>query len=633
MHKALARVVLVLLLAAFALPACAQTALSIERTGCVYREGDDTSWAATNLDESAWLPLAAWPGTATRTPYFWLRCRFQLGQLDPAIVPVLQVTGDLAYEIYIDGQFAGSFGNLSTGNHTVGEVRDYRSPALSQPSGTVVVALRIAFSPEILVTEPMPQLTLGEAVYQRGQYSEQVNAAVMGRWITWLCCGLIGAAGLFFFALFWFDRTQSYLLWAGLCWMCVAELRVNEFLHTASIPYPSRVEAFLYCAGQWVELCAVLLFFRLANRPLNWFYRVVVGILACTGAAYFFVAALPLRLEMALRWVLDASPQIGLLLQLDFILGAMSPLSAFWPLSKVPRRQLPIVCACFLWMVTDAAYLTALLPGSHIPHQTLLVVQQYRSVAILTAVATLTLFLIRRVRETNRERAMLAGEMQAARQIQQLLAPSKLDRAPGCDVEVVFLPAREVGGDFFLCRVLPDGRQRILLGDVSGKGAAAAMTAALLIGAAERRDADSPDLVLQHMNQVLCDCNVGGFATCLCADINPDGQLLLANAGQLPPYCNGKEIACDSALPLGLVATAEYAQSSHSLNAGDRLTVVSDGVVEARNLAGELFGFERTEALSTRTADQIAEAAEKFGQEDDITVLTLTFAVVEVLHA
>lgn len=632
MPKAFARLVLCFLLAAPAVAALGQTALSIQPTACVYREGDDTSWAAPNLDESAWTPIATWPGTATRTPYYWLRCRFQLGQLDPAITPVLQVTGDLAYEIYIDGQLAGSFGSLTTGNHTVGEVRDYRSPALSQPSGTVAVALRIAFSPEILVIEPMPELTLGDAAYQRGRYSEQVNAAVTGRWITWLCCGLIGAAGLFFFALFWFDRTQSYLLWAGLCWLCVVELRVNEFLRAASIHYPSRTEAFLYCIGQWVELCAVLLFFRLANRPVNWLYRFVVGILACTGVAYFFLAALPLRHEMALRWVLDASPHIGILIQLVFIFGAMAPLFAFWPITKVARAQRPIVGACFLWMVTDAAYLTALLPGSRIPHDTLLVVQQYRSVAILIAVATLTLFLIRRVRETNRERAMLAGEMQAARQIQQLLAPSNLDHAPGCNVDVVFLPAREVGGDFYLCRVLPDGRQRILLGDVSGKGAAAAMTAALLIGAAERRDADSPHLVLQHMNQVLCDCHVGGFATCLCADITPDCRLLLANAGQLPPYLNGKELLCDSALPLGLVVNERYTQSSHTLTAGDRITVVSDGVVEARNAAGELYGFERTAVLSMQTAGQIATTAEHFGQEDDITVLTISL-VAEAVRA
>ncbi len=100
----------------------------------------------------------------------------------------------------------------------------------------------------------------------------------------------------------------------------------------------------------------------------------------------------------------------------------------------------------------------------------------------------MTLLLVQRIRSTNRERASLYGEMQAARQIQQLLAPSTINSNAGWSVDVAFLPAREVGGDFYLHRrALPGGRQRVLIGDVSGKGTAAAMTATLLIGAAEHR--------------------------------------------------------------------------------------------------------------------------------------------------
>jgi len=75
---------------------------------------------------------------------------------------------------------------------------------------------------------------------------------------------------------------------------------------------------------------------------------------------------------------------------------------------------------------------------------------------------------------------------------------------------------------------------------------------------------------------------------------------------------------------LGVAADADYAESTFSLAAGDTLTFLSDGVVEARNSTGELFGFERTRAISTRPAEQIARAAQAFGQEDDITVLTIT---------
>lgn len=79
-------------------------------------------------------------------------------------------------------------------------------------------------------------------------------------------------------------------------------------------------------------------------------------------------------------------------------------------------------------------------------------------------------------------------------------------------------------------------------------------------------------------------------------------------------------------IPLGITEAAEYPQTTLQLNPGDQLTFLSDGVIEARNPSGELYGFDRTQAISQQTAEQIAHAASAFGQEDDITVLTLTLA-------
>ncbi|MGC2636641.1 MAG: PP2C family protein-serine/threonine phosphatase, partial [Acidobacteriaceae bacterium] len=128
---------------------------------------------------------------------------------------------------------------------------------------------------------------------------------------------------------------------------------------------------------------------------------------------------------------------------------------------------------------------------------------------------------------------------------------------------------------------------------------------------------------------------VGGFATCLCADIAPSGVVTLANAGHLAPYCRGQEVPVLSALPLGLSAAAQpaYDETRFTLEPGDTLTFLSDGVVEAQNATGELFGFERARSISTQSAQSIAAAAQAYGQSDDITVLTLTFAPAEVMHA
>jgi serine phosphatase RsbU (regulator of sigma subunit) len=156
------------------------------------------------------------------------------------------------------------------------------------------------------------------------------------------------------------------------------------------------------------------------------------------------------------------------------------------------------------------------------------------------------------------------------------------------------------------------------------------MTAAVLLGAAEHREKDSPAELLHHLNLVLFDMRLGGFATCLCADISADGSITLASAGHLPPYRSGEELKIESKLPLGVTAQAEYSETAFQLVPGDALTFLTDGVVEARSSSGELFGFERTAAISTQSAGSIAQAAQVFGQEDDITVLTLTFVTAAV---
>jgi serine phosphatase RsbU (regulator of sigma subunit) len=153
------------------------------------------------------------------------------------------------------------------------------------------------------------------------------------------------------------------------------------------------------------------------------------------------------------------------------------------------------------------------------------------------------------------------------------------------------------------------------------------MTAALLLGGAQARESDTPAELLRHLNRVLRESGVGGFATCVCADLAADGSLVISNAGHLAPYYKGEELMLPAALPLGLSeAEASYEECRFELTQGDSLTFLSDGVVEARDTGGGLFGFDRTRTVSAQSAQLIAETAKRFGQEDDITVVRLTFA-------
>ena len=139
--------------------------------------------------------------------------------------------------------------------------------------------------------------------------------------------------------------------------------------------------------------------------------------------------------------------------------------------------------------------------------------------------------------------------------------------------------------------------------------------------------ADNFDVeILRSLNKALFG-QISGFATCCAALIDCEGLLTVANAGHLSQYRNGAEMPLEGGLPLGLIEDVAYSTTSFNLQVGDHLIFISDGVVEASNRKGELFGFERTAAVSSKSANEIAEAAKTFGQNDDITVLSVVLSV------
>jgi len=147
------------------------------------------------------------------------------------------------------------------------------------------------------------------------------------------------------------------------------------------------------------------------------------------------------------------------------------------------------------------------------------------------------------------------------------------------------------------------------------------MNVSMLMGAIRRAPLASPAQILAGLNQVLVGSS--SFTTCQAAYFSANGELILSSAGHPPPYLNSQEVAVPGGLPLGVVPGVAYEEITLYLHPGDRLLMMSDGVAEARKSNGELFGFDRVRNLSNQTAFFIADAAKDFGQEDDITVLTV----------
>jgi hypothetical protein len=239
--------------------------------------------------------------------------------------------------------------------------------------------------------------------------------------------------------------------------------------------------------------------------------------------------------------------------------------------------------------------------------------------ALFVFVTWIVLYL--RYRQDQLRQVALEQDMASARRMQEQLLGGNAMRVPGFDLTAVYLPAKEVGGDFYRTVPLHDGSLLVIVGDVSGKGLDAAMLVAAVLGSLANEVERNPASLLEYLNQAVVGRTGGGFITACCARFYPDGRIVIANAGHISPYRDGRELQLENGLPLGLSAHATYSQAE--IQAGAPVTFLSDGVVEARNLRGELLGFDRMAALTTKPAADIAEAAQRWGQEDDITVLTV----------
>jgi predicted ester cyclase len=241
------------------------------------------------------------------------------------------------------------------------------------------------------------------------------------------------------------------------------------------------------------------------------------------------------------------------------------------------------------------------------------------------------------------ERERVEQELRVARRIQQASLPKKVPELEGWRISPLYRPAREVGGDFYDFHPLPDGRLGLVVGDATGKGVPAALvmstTCGMLQLAAKTSGSSSPGEVLARVNDtLLARIPQNTFVTCFYAILDPNsGHLVYANAGHDPPYFqrsgNAEELRARG-MPLGLMPEMSYEEKEIVLEAGEAALFYSDGLVEAHDPEGEMFGFPRLRALvadhdeKRSLEDLLLEELERFTgedweQEDDITLLTL----------
>ena len=241
-----------------------------------------------------------------------------------------------------------------------------------------------------------------------------------------------------------------------------------------------------------------------------------------------------------------------------------------------------------------------------------------------------------------RERA--EQDLRVARSIQQASLPKEVPELEDWLIAPYYQPAREVGGDFYDLFELEEGRVGVVVGDATGKGISAALVvsaaSSMLRAVAQAFHSSSPGEVLSRVNETLvARIPPNMFVTCFYAILDPESDLLsYANAGHDLPYLRHSDGDAEElrarGMPLGLMPGMIYEEGEVSLGEDGCVLFYSDGLVEAHDPKGEMFGFPRLRALVAEHGEEselgeflmeelYSFVGEGWEQEDDITLLTL----------
>ena len=621
--------------------------------------GDDRAWALPEFNDSEWEQIdigKPWgdQGHWAYSGFAWYRRHLSFGtaaagfEINPDEVAMYVPNTQCLYEVYWNGLLVSPPTNMP--DTPVSHFSPTRAMRLG-PAQDGVLAIRVwtlpldsSASGDDRGLSVVPRLGNFEAA---SEFKAAADAASVKDALVELAQILIYAQIAFLGFLIWLrNRDQKLLVWV-VCFFLAAILStltgdtVFPWLYDSPVLFLSPAHS-LEDISLWFLILYLLdlqrnhLLMRLA-RFLAW-----ISIVSATADNTIYL----------LGW---SSTHLGIFQVLDAVFTFGFTAAAVFPvvliLLALRKRQ-----DSARWLVAVAALLSEMY--SVVQH-TALQGQRYThwilGEAMLTPLFTLdgipvtiptllSTFLVcsivyavyRFTVEQGHRQTALQQEFKSAQELQRVLIPETLPALPGYAITSAYRPAAEVGGDFFQLIPLsgtnshgkPEGAALLVMGDVSGKGLKAAMAVSMIVGALRTlaEITDDPGAILAGMNRRIVGRLTDGFVTCLVLRLNEKGECALANAGHLAPFLNRNEFTLEGTLPLGLVPEARYESVRLKLEIGDRLTLFTDGLLEARDVSGEVYGFERMAALlATRPdASKAVEAAVAFGQEDDITVLTLT---------
>jgi hypothetical protein len=628
---------------------------TVELTGpWKFHKGDDMDWAQPDFNDSGWSSMDLTPPAGSYDPflgtsgflpgwtvlgnpgysgYAWYRLRVNVQRASGLTASGLELKMpedvDDAYEVYVNGKRIGDFGKFT--RHAVISYlslpRAFGVPRDVQ-NGPMTIAIRVWMDPATPLTNPdtgglhgpplLGQTAPVEAMLRLDW--DAVNHSMISKFAEVAVLLLaIAVAGV----LFWLDRKERAYLWLGLSCLGVLLQTVMTLIGNYTMWIPGPVHLLLTDAvlrplsiGVWVIFWAY--WFRLGRMPR--LHKMVWGMALLLALDIAMLRAPLYGHVIPIRAILILAP---LMIFLKLLLGSL----LVWVTWEGMRKD-----STGGWLALPAVGLIAAslcaqellvlhVPLTFFPFGFAVGINQ---IAVVVSLNIITILLMRRFLAGLRQREQWQAEIDQARQIQQLLIPEAIPTVPGFVLESEYRPAQQVGGDFFQILIDGAGGVLIVVGDVTGKGLQAGMQVALIVGAIRTivERSYEPQVLLESLNRRLINRGQS-YATCIALHIEADGKTTIANAGHLAPYLNGKEMTINGNLPLGLSEFVKFEQSTMMLKPRDRLVMITDGVIEAKNAKNELFGFNRARSISHLSAAFILKAAEIFGQEDDITVLSI----------
>ena len=629
---------------------------SVELTGpWKFHKGDNPAWAQPSFNDSGWASVDLTPPAGSYDPFLgtrgfmpgwtrlgspgyagfaWYRLKV-IVQYDPGLSQgglALKMPDDVddAYEVYVNGQHIGEFGKFHKNSVTsyLTLPRVFALPA-SANNGQISIAIRVWMDAATLFTNPDVGGLHGPPVLGQAAPIDRmlrldwsaVNYAQVSRFVE-LAVLLLGA--LVAAVIFWLDRKEKAYLWLGLTCGGIALQTLVTLSGNYTTILPSWVELLIADAvmvplviALWILFWAYWFHMGRMERTqkMVWGFTLALAIIIAMMRAPLFGKIIPVHAIIVLA---------PLALILKLLLGSLLLWVAWEGMRKDHTGAWLAMPALALVVVSlyQQELLVLNVPTNFFPFGLAVGLTQ---IAVVVSLCIISVLLMRRFLHSLRLRQQWEAEIDQARQIQQLLIPEAIPAIPGFVLETEYKPAQEVGGDFFQVLVDGKGGVLILLGDVTGKGLQAGMQVALIVGAIRTivETSYEPGVVLAALNRRLCGRG-NSYATCVALHIEADGKTTIANAGHLVPYLNGKELTVAGSLPLGLNDSIIFDQTTIHLKQKDRLVMITDGVIEAKNAKNELFGFNRARSISHLPAAFILKAAEIFGQEDDITVLSVT---------